>query len=206
MDIEEIKKLVAQGENDSVEFKEYVPGKWNDLKSKIPVAVCAMANTNGGTLIIGVSKDGKITGVPEPPMLFPEKLKDLLHTGLNVPITARLDKAEIEGKWLHWLEIRKYRGPEPLTYQKKIYVRCGASSVEPSPHERQELFNIHGFLLTEEQIIPNTGIADINPVKFKDYLSRFDIDITTDPQPSLEQDLLNRKVLTKQFGETLCTL
>ncbi len=89
---------------------------------------------------------------------------------------------------------------------KKIYVRRGASSVEPSPHERQELFNIFGFLLTEEQIIPNTSIADINPVKFRDYLSRFDIDVTTEPQPALEQDLLNRKVLTKQFGEIHCTL
>jgi predicted HTH transcriptional regulator len=60
MEVEKIKKLIENGENDSVEFKEYVPGKWEDLKSKVPIAVCALANTNGGTLIIGVSKDGKI--------------------------------------------------------------------------------------------------------------------------------------------------
>jgi ATP-dependent DNA helicase RecG len=206
VEAEEIKKLAEQGENDSVEFKEYVPGKWQDLKSKIPIAICALANTNGGALIIGVSKDGKIAGVPESPMLFDEKLKDLLHTGLNVPVSARLDKAEIDGKWIHWLEVMKYRGPEPLTYQKKIYVRRGASSVEPSPHERQELFNILGFLLTEDQIIPNTSVADINPVKFKDYLSRFGIDVITSPQPSFEQDLINREVVTEQFGKTHCTV
>lgn len=206
MEAEKIKKIIAEGENESVEFKEYVAGKWNDLKSKIPIAICAMANTNGGTVIVGVNNDGTITGVYESPTLFAEKLKDILHTGLNVPVSARLDKAEINGRWIYWLEVRKYRGPEPLTCQKRIYVRRGASSVEPSPHERQELFNIFGFLLTEEQIIPDTSIADINPVKFRDYLSRFDIDIVTEPQPSLEQDLLNRKVMIKQFGEIHCSL
>jgi ATP-dependent DNA helicase RecG len=206
MEIEEIKKLIAQGESDTVEFKEYFPEKWNELKPKIAIALCAMANSRGGIVIIGVNNDGIITGVSESPSLFAERLKDILHTGLNVPVSAYVLKAEIDGKWIHWLEIMKYRGPEPLTHQKKIYVRRGASSVEPSPHERQELFNIIGFLLTEEQIVPDTNAADINSQKFKDYLSRFEIDVTSEPQPTFEQDLVNRKVMIKQFGRSHCTV
>jgi ATP-dependent DNA helicase RecG len=206
MEVEEIKKMIAQGESDTVEFKEYIQVKWEELKPKIAQALCALANSHGGTLIIGIKKDGAITGVSESPVLFAERLKDILHTSLNVPISAKVQKAEIDGKWIHWYEVMKYRGPEPLAHQKKIYIRRGASSVEPSPHERQELFNILGFNITEDQIVPRTGIADINPVKFKDYLSRFELDLETEPQPSLEQDLINREVATNQFGETHCTL
>jgi len=206
MEVEEIKSFIADGESDTVEFKEYFPDKWNELKPKIAIALCAMANSHGGIVIIGVNKNGLITGVSESPILFAERLKDILHTALNVPVSAQVRKAEVDGKWLHWFEIMKYRGPEPLTHQKKIYVRRGASSVEPSPHERQELFNILGFLLTEEQIVPNTGPADINSGKFKDYLSRFDIDVITEPQPTFEQDLVNRKVMIKQFGKSHCAV
>lgn len=206
MEAEEIKKLIAQGESDTVEFKEYIQVKWEELKPKIAQALCALSNSHGGTLIIGVKKDGAITGVSESPVLFAERLKDILHTSLNVPVTAKVQKAEIDGKWIHWYEVMKYRGPEPLTHHKKIYVRRGASSVEPSPHERQELFNIIGFLLTEEQIILDTTAADINPIKFRDYLSRFDIDFNTEPQPTFEQDLVNRKVMLRQFGKSQCTV
>ncbi len=160
----------------------------------------------GWYVIIGVSNEGQITGVAEAPILFAEKLKDILHTGFNFPISAFLKHAQIGQHWLHWIEITKYRGPESITYQKRIYVRRGSASVEPSPHEKQELFNIFGSILKEEQIVPPAGLADINSTKFKDYLSRFQIDVFSDPQPSLENDLLNREVLTRQFGETHATV
>ncbi len=208
MDAQELQNLIAAGESDAVEFKEHFAGagKWKELKTKIAIAICAMANTDGGVVLVGVSDNGEITGVDEEQMLFEEKLKDILHTGFNFPITAQLRKTPVAEKWVHEIKVRKYRGPEPLTYQKRIYVRRGASSVEPSPHERQELFNVFGFFLTEDQIIPNTGVADINSEKFKNYLSRFNIDVFDDPQPSFAQDLLNREVLNQQFDETNCTL
>lgn len=206
MDAVTLQQLIAAGESDAVEFKEHFAGKWKELKTKIAIAICAMANTDGGHVLVGVSDQREITGVNEEQNLFAEKLKDILHTGFNFPITAKLGKVELEGKWVHWIGMQKYRGPEPVTCQKHIYVRRGASSVEPSPHERQELYNLFGFFLTEDQIIPSSSLADINPEKFKNYLSRFGIDVIDEPQPSFEQDLLNREVLSKQFNEITSTL
>ncbi len=206
MNASELLKIIAAGESDAVEFKEHFAGKWKELKPKLAIAICAMANTDGGSVLVGVSDKGVVTGIDEDHSLFEEKLKDILHTGFNFPITAHLHRIQVGDQWVHEINVRKYRGPEPLTYQKHIYVRRGASSVEPSPHERQELFNVFGFFLTEDQIVPNTGAADINSEKFKNYLSRFNIDFVADPQPSLVQDLLNREVLNHQFEETHCTL
>src|SRR5262245_46673150 len=53
-------ELIRGGESDKVEFKAFVPTE--DAVAKVLVA---FANTNGGTLIIGVKDDATIVGVPE---------------------------------------------------------------------------------------------------------------------------------------------
>ena len=129
MELDEIRQLIATGESETVEFKEYVPGRWQELKSKIAIAICALANTKGGVVVIGVNDGGQILRAAGNPTLIAEQLKDLLHTGLSFPLVALVRKAEIDGKWLHWVEVSKYRGPEPVTCQKKIYLRrCRHSS------------------------------------------------------------------------------
>lgn len=65
--------LLAGGETEMVEFKESV--KWDvrrqvetdSLKYEVPQAVAAFMNSNGGTLILGVTDDGVIAGL-EPDM------------------------------------------------------------------------------------------------------------------------------------------
>ena len=59
-DQQEWKKLLAEGETLSVEFK-------SDLKGlpdrDLVAAVVAMANTEGGLILLGVEDDGSVTGV-----------------------------------------------------------------------------------------------------------------------------------------------
>ena len=49
-----MKKLIKEGETENIEFKKST----TQLKS----ALCAFLNNNGGTVIIGSSSEGKITG------------------------------------------------------------------------------------------------------------------------------------------------
>lgn len=50
--------LIAQGEGSRLEFKSSI-----STSARIARTLCAFANTGGGTLLIGVSDDGKIGGV-----------------------------------------------------------------------------------------------------------------------------------------------
>lgn len=54
-----IETLLAQGENEHTEFKE------GALNPNILKAVAAFLNTKGGTLLLGVSDDGALLGIPE---------------------------------------------------------------------------------------------------------------------------------------------
>ena len=55
----ELESLIQQGEGYNLEFKQSVPSKASDIAKEL----CAFANANGGTLLIGVDDKGKIVGV-----------------------------------------------------------------------------------------------------------------------------------------------
>ncbi|BAD55532.1 AlbA family DNA-binding domain-containing protein [Nocardia farcinica] len=55
-----MRQLAAAGEPMTVEFKRGASGKFND--ADLVEAVVCLANGEGGTLLIGVEDDGRITG------------------------------------------------------------------------------------------------------------------------------------------------
>ncbi len=61
MTFRELQMLVAQGEGLHLEFKQKLPD-WPKLMREI----VAFANTEGGTLLIGVDDDGTISGLKDP--------------------------------------------------------------------------------------------------------------------------------------------
>lgn len=58
MTLRELEQLVALGEGISLEFKRRVP-----RPERIAKEIVALANTNGGRIVLGVSDDGTIDGV-----------------------------------------------------------------------------------------------------------------------------------------------
>jgi ATP-dependent DNA helicase RecG len=55
----EIRSIIANGENISIEFKKAK----NKLPKDVYETVCAFLNRNGGTIFLGVTNDGIIEGI-----------------------------------------------------------------------------------------------------------------------------------------------
>lgn len=201
MEWSEVRERIAQGENEQTEFK-----LWPGFPKKVAEAICAFANSDGGLLVIGVDDSGEIRGVDEDPESVQERLTSLLQTGLSAPVSARLGHQAVESSWVHWVEVRRYRGPEPLRYGSRVYVRRGRSSVEPSPAELQELFNIFGFVLTEEQVVPGTSPSDLDLEIFESFLRRLGLDLEEEPTVDRLDDLRNRGVVALDDGAPRLTL
>jgi len=201
MDWLEVLKRIEQGESEQTEFKRQL-GNVSDLGKEI----CAFANTDGGLLIIGVDDDGTIFGVDRDPDDFQERLSSFLQTGLSAPVSARIDRYEDPNGWVHWIEVRRMRGFEPLSHKGKVYVRRARNSVEPSSSELQDLFNRFGYILTEEQVIAAATENDIDQEKFRGFLETLGIGVDVEPQPALEQDLVNRGVMSELEKELRPTL
>ena len=201
----DVLERVEAGESRTTEFKRGL----GDL-SAVGKAICAFANTEGGVVILGVDAPrmgGRtIVGVREDAERVQERVTAFLQIGCSAPVSARGGRHEDPNGWVHWLEVPRQRGFEPLRYDGRVWVRRERSSVEPSPVELQELYNAFGYILTEERSIQAGAPAHIDLQGFRAYLQALGLDTEEEPQPGEEDDLRNRGVLTELGGALHPTL
>ncbi|WP_295458237.1 ATP-binding protein [uncultured Thiodictyon sp.] len=195
----EVLQRIQAGEDERTElgrFRSWGEKDW--LK-----AVCAIANTEGGLLVLGVADDGSIDGVPMDADEVQERLTDHIHDALSAPVQARAGRHRDPKGWVHWIEVARMRGSEPLRYRGQVLVRRLRSNREPTPSELQELYNTFGLIFTEERVVPGTGADDIEPTAFRDYMQRKGVDLDAEPALPLATDLFNREVLDRDFDGVL---
>ena len=191
----DVLQRIDDGESQTTEFKRGL----GDL-SAVGKAICAFANTEGGVLILGVDDTQKIVGVREDSERVQERLTGFLQTGCSSPVLAYGGRYEDPKGWVHWLEVPRQRGFEPLRYGGRVWVRRERSSVEPSALELKELYNAFGYIKTEERSIEAGTPSHIDLERFRSYLRALGLDTEQDPQPNDEDDLRNRGVLTELGG------
>jgi ATP-dependent DNA helicase RecG len=110
--------MKAAGEHQHVEWKQ----SWRDEYLKW---VCAFANAEGGTLVIGRNDRGEAVGVADAARLLeeiPNKVRDLL--GIMVGVNLRREK----GKELLEIVVEPY--PSPISYKGEYHYRSGSTKQE----------------------------------------------------------------------------
>ncbi len=193
----EVLNRIVSGESGQTEFKRELGNL-----SGMGRTVCAFANTQGGVIILGVTDAQEIVGVREDAERVQERLTSFLQTGCSSPVSAQTGRHEDPKGCVHWIEVPRQRGLEPLGYDGRVWVRCERSSVEPSPTELQELYNAFGYILTEERTIQAATTAHIDIQVFRDYLRWIGLDVEDELQPNDEDDLRNRGVIA-ELGRAL---
>ena len=191
MEWADVLRRIEAGEDRTTEFKQELG---NDLPA-IGKAICAFANGDGGVVILGVDDAGTVVGVSGDPDSVQEKLTGFLQSGCSAPVGALCGRYLHPNGWVHWIAVPRIRGPEPLRYRGRFYIRRARSSVEPSPHELQELFNVFGFVFTEEQVILAADAKDIVLEAFRSFQHAQALETEEEPQPSVADDLRNAGVI-----------
>ena len=201
MEWTEVLNRIAGGEDEHTEFKLHFRDR-----GAVGRAICAFANTDGGLVVLGISDGQQIVGVAEDSDLVQERLTSFLQSGCSSPVSARLGRHEDPQGWVHWLEVPRQRGFEPMRYDGRVWVRRGRSSVGPSPTELQDLYNTFGYVLTEDQTISAGTASDLDMQVFRAYLAKLGIDTASDPQPNADDDLRNRGAAAEIDGQLHPTL
>ncbi len=149
-----LEDLIAEGESDELEFKSTLRWDLNEgtvnkkLEDVIIKTIAAFANSDGGSVLIGVDDDGKVLGLdPDYNSLttadrdsFELHLRNLLRQQFGPAFTMSKISVkfhEIEGKEVCQLDVVPVREPLIVTTKdkngqtvEKFYARSGNSSQE----------------------------------------------------------------------------
>lgn len=203
MDWLDVLQRIQAGEDDRTEF-----GRLRSFSEKDWLeAACAFANTRGGLIVLGVTDDGTIDGVPLDPEEVQERLTNQLQNGLSGPIQARVQRHQDPNGWVHWIEVARMRGPQPLRCKGRVLVRRHRSNADPTESELMELYNTFGLVFTEERLVPGSTAADVEFDVFRAYMEARGIDLGATASLPVQDELLRAEILgTNVDGKLEATL
>jgi hypothetical protein len=150
--------------------------------------ICAFANTNGGTLFIGISADPHAApiGVQSPDQLA-KQLEKEVASRISPPIHLSIDQQKYKGKLL--LRILVPRGEEPpyALDDNKIYIR---DEEETNLAVRDEIVNLVSRRLHSLPVTQQAAPARVNPPNGQANPSMqpalSEIESNTDPRTGVE--------------------
>ncbi len=131
--LRQLRHLVKQGEGQKLEFKRKA-----NHPEKIMREVCAFANTDGGTLLIGVEDDGRIFGLKN---VEEEKyvIEQAFHQNLSQPVDYELEIVNTDKDSAVLKYVIQPSEQKPVFHYDKpgtkgiAYVRNADKSIKASP-------------------------------------------------------------------------
>ena len=196
--VNKVKALIEQGENQFIEFKEQ-----KIHPDSIAKEMAAFANTQGGTILIGVSDQAGICGVDDSKN-WEEWVANISRHNIVPAIQADCLIVEIEGKKIVVIDIPK-GGDKPYQTNKNLYhIRIGSTSRVASQAELMRMFQHAGMFHYDLTGVENSSLKHLNMTAVSSYFQRYEIDI--DDEKDVTSLLINTDVLTDKKNVTVAGL
>jgi len=201
----ELMALIGNGENSGLEFKR------DDLRpEQLAREIVALANLQGGRVLIGVEDDGSISGITRP---------DLEHWVMDT----------VFGRYIHPLILPFYEEvaldsgrrvavitltqgiakPYVLRHNNRedIYVRVGSTTRLASREQQARLFDSGGLLHAELLPVSGSQLDDLDLARLNDYLVNL-VGDTEAPQTPQEwvQRLCGLGFMSASGSQPVCTI
>lgn len=161
----EIKNLLSLGESLTVEFKSDVKG----LPDRDLVAtVVAMANTEGGRILLGVEDDGVVTGIQSAHGDI-AGLVALIANRTSPSVTVRAELLSYEDKKVLSIVVPKSRGivstTEGQLLRRRIMATGKPESVPFYPHEFIQRQSSMGLIDPSAMVLEEVEVGQLDPLQ-----------------------------------------
>jgi ATP-dependent DNA helicase RecG len=165
MTIEDIDKIITQGEGISIEFKK--------AKEKVPQSlyetVVSFANTKGGYILLGMDDDGTVLGIqPEHKAVFLKNIATALNSKDNINPVLYLNPSSIDYKGKTIIVIQVPASSQVHDHAGRIYIREYETDMDitDNQHTIRGLFLKKGSIYTETHIYPGLKMSDMDESLF----------------------------------------
>lgn len=189
MEISKLKEIINYGENQEVEFKESFG------QQKICKSLCAIGNTLGGFIILGISDKGKINGVSGNIDELQRKIANANQCVSPKPVIS-IEIHKIDGKNIIAIIIQRATDNIYYTYEGVIYVRIGSTNERLDGQSHLEFLRTKQILSFDETYENNAKLNDLDIDKIKNYLmTREQIDFFV--KHTIEDFLISKRLASK---------
>jgi len=202
----ELLETIANGENSGVEFKR------DDIRpEQLAKEVVAMANLDGGMVLLGVEDDGTVTGIQRPRLeewvmdgIFGAKVHPMI-----LPFYEEI-KIDEQSRVAVVSFTQGVSKPYVLRHQgrEEIYIRVGSTSRLASREQQARLFASGGILHPEALPVAGTSVDSLDLERLRDYL----VDVIADPEAPHEDNAWLSRLLGLGFmvegvgGQAVCSI
>ncbi|MDA3790609.1 MAG: putative DNA binding domain-containing protein [Desulfobacula sp.] len=198
LDFKKIDNLINHGENSSVEFKlqEAHP-------DSIAKEITAFANTQGGTILLGVDDAGAVIGIDNSKN-WEEWIANIARNNIVPSIHVSYNKIDIKGKYIGIVEVPKGQDKPYQTSRNYYFIRIGSTSRAATQGELMRMFQHAGMFHYDLIGLEKTSIKNLNISQISSYFQRYDIDINE--EENLETLLINTDIITSEGNTSVAGL
>ena len=189
---DEILELIKTGESQEIEFKEGCPPN-----SEISETLCALANTDGGYFIFGITKKGDVKGLTCNMDKFQQDISNANQSVHSSPIIST-NHFDIDGKKILAIRVNRANDKNAHTFKGVIYVRIGSTTKRL---EGQSLFDFlkNKQILCFDEQDSEVKLSDLDEEKVKYYLKKRDLE--NHLKSNSIKDFISSNMLGKINGE-----
>ena len=198
---EKFKKILDEGENDTVEFKTWVNAK--NVKKIISLAVdelIAFANTKGGTVYFGVEdKPIAVTGCDR--NYDGQRIIEGIYDKTVPPLFTEISDFEYEGKIVIAISV-KADGKTYTTTDGRCLKRLGRNSKPSYPDELGKVYSSAQNLDFSGRIISESTLDDVNKLEVYSLKEKLRVRDSKSTLPDMDDiDFLRDLQLVKFDGD-----
>lgn len=188
----ELLEIIANGENSGMEFKR------DDIRpEQLAKEIVAMANFQGGRVILGVEDDGTISGLQRENT--EEWVMNVIAERIHPLILPFYEEIKINDDKVVAVITFPQGVSKPYVVREggveKIYIRVGSTSRLATREQQMRLFELGGMLHTEALPVPRTDISCLDMARLQNYLE----DILQDTDVPKTDDEWERRLLGLGF-------
>ncbi len=202
----ELLELIANGENSGVEFKR------DDIRpEQLAKEVVALANFQGGKIILGVEDDGTIIGIQRDD-LEPWVMDTVFGRYVHPMILPFYEEIQVDDERRVAVVSLTQGTAKPYVVRhndrEDIYVRVGSVSRRATREQQARLFALGGLLHAELLPVSGSGLGDLCQERLTDYLTA----VVGDPEPPTSGSAWEKRLcglgfmVEREEGPPVCTI
>lgn len=204
----ELLELLRHGENSGVEFKR-------DDVHPVSLAreIAALANLEGGHILLGVEDDGTPLGLSRPPREAEEWLMNVCRDRLQPPLVPLWEVLEVGGATRIGVITIPADAPDK-PYQarrggsRQTFMRAGSTSREATRDEEARLYQSSGLPRYDIRPVPGTYLDSFNRLRLDGYFRavRGQDAPALDDRAGWELLLINTELMVEDRGRAVPTV